>query len=93
MTGVSLINEQTRPVSGRYISLFILFFREWKGKRYDLHHRSKEYVPCCKGRVSRPCPIPEEGKWVQAKEIYRYLRLYPWHRLVCSSAGRMQADP
>ena len=26
-------------------------------------------------------------------EFAAIMRLYPWHRLVCSSAGRMQADP
>ena len=46
-----------------------------------------------KGAYHGPAPIPEEGKWVQAKEIKRHQRLHPRYRLVCSSAGRLQADP
>jgi NifU-like protein involved in Fe-S cluster formation len=30
---------------------------------------SAEYVPVAKGAYHGPAPIPEEGKWVQAKEI------------------------
>ena len=26
-------------------------------------------MPRCQGRIPRSCAIPEEGKWVQAKEI------------------------
>ena len=46
--------------------------------------------PVAKGAYHGPAPIPEEGKWVQAKEIKD---ISGRHRLVCSSAGRLQADP
>ncbi len=45
------------------------------GRQHDREERhavltgSREYVPRCQGRIPRPRPIPEEGKWVQAKEI------------------------
>ena len=42
--------------------------------------------PVAQGANHGPAPIPEEAKWVQAKEI-RYLWFYTWCRLVCSSAG------
>ena len=48
--------------------------------------------PVAKGAYHGPAPIPEEGRWVQAKEI-RYLRLSPRCRLVRPSAGCLQADP
>ena len=47
--------------------------------------------PVAKGAYHGPAPIPEEGKWVQAKEIKDISD--PRHRLVCSSAGRLQTDP
>ncbi len=41
-----------------------------KEDRYDLHDRSAAYVPRCEGGAYHgPAPIPEEGKWVQAKQI------------------------
>ena len=49
--------------------------------------------PVAKGAYHGPAPIPEEGKWVQAKEIERHLRPDPRHRLVRPPAGRLQADP
>ena len=48
--------------------------------------------PVAKGAYHGPAPIPEEGKWVQAKEITRYLRLYPRRGLVRPPAGCLQAD-
>ena len=48
--------------------------------------------PVAKGAYHGPAPIPEEGKWVQAKEIKRHLRLYPRRGLVRTAAGRLQAD-
>ncbi len=49
--------------------------------------------PVHKGAYHGPAPIPQEGKWVQVKEILRYFRHDPRSRLVRSSAGSMQADP
>ena len=49
----------------------------------------KHMCPVAKGAYHGPAPIPEEGKWVQAKEIKRYLRLYAWRGLVRTAAGRM----
>ena len=37
--------------------------------------------PVAQGANHGPAPIPEEAKWVQAKEFYTR------HWLVCSSAG------
>ncbi len=48
--------------------------------------------PVAKGAYHGPAPIPEEGKWVQAKEIKDISGLthgIGW----CSSAGRLQTDP
>lgn len=45
------------------------------GRQYDREERhavltgSGEHVPRCQGAYHGPAPIPEEGKWVQAKEI------------------------
>ena len=49
---------------------------------------------CCvaKGPNHGPAPIPEEGKWVQAKEIKDISGLTHGIGWVCSSAGRLQAD-
>ena len=49
--------------------------------------------PVAKGAYHGPAPIPEEGKWVQAKEISDISGFTPWHRLVRTPAGRLQADP
>ena len=35
--------------------------------------------PVAKGAYHGPAPIPEEGKWVQAKEIHRLL----WYDPLC----------
>ena len=51
----------------------------------------KNMCPVAKGAYHGPAPIPEEGKWVQAKKSD--ISGLPMDRLVCSSAGRMQADP
>ena len=41
--------------------------------------------------VNHGCaPIPEEAKWVKAKEIKDIS--YTWRGLVCTSAGCLQAD-
>ena len=51
----------------------------------------EEMVCVAKGPNHGPAPIPEEGKWVQAKEIKDISGLYPWRWLVRAAAGRLQA--
>ena len=46
-----------------------------------------------KGPHHGPAPIPEEGKWVEAKEIKDISGLHPRRGLVRSPAGRLQAVP
>ena len=41
----------------------------------------EEMCPVAQGVHHGAAPIPEEAKWVQAKEVNT------WCRLVCSSAG------
>lgn len=48
----------------------------------------KHMCPVAKGAYHGPAPIPEEGKWVQAKEI-KVSPVYPWRGLVRTAAGRM----
>ena len=45
-----------------------------------------------KGPNHGPAPIPEEGKWVKAKEIVDISGLTHGVGLVCSPTGRLQAD-
>ncbi len=40
-----------------------------KEDRYDLHDRSAAYVPVAKGAYHSSGPDPEEGKWIEAKQI------------------------
>lgn len=47
--------------------------------------------PVAKGAYHGPAPIPEEGKWVQAKEISDISGL-PRRGLVRPPAGCLQAD-
>ena len=47
--------------------------------------------PVNKGAYHGPAPIPQEGKWTQVKEIKRYFGVDTRYRLVCTSAGRLQA--
>ena len=63
----------------------------------------EEMVCVAKGPNHGPAPIPEEGKWIQAKEIKDisgYTHGIGWCapqqgacRLVRSPAGRLQAEP
>jgi len=46
--------------------------------------------PVAKGAYHGPAPIPEEGKWVQAKEISDISGFT--HGVGCPAAGRLQAD-
>ena len=49
---------------------------------------SKEVEEMCKvakGVDHGPAPIPEEGKWVKAKEIKRYIWFNTWCWLVCTT--------
>ncbi len=51
---------------------------------------TKEVENMCyvnKGTDHGPAPIPEEGKWIQAKEIKRYFGSYSWYWMVCTSTG------
>ena len=48
--------------------------------------------PVAKGAKHEPAPIPEEGKWVHAKKIEDISGFTHGVGLVCSPAGRMQAD-
>ena len=52
----------------------------------------EEMVCVAKGCNHGPAPIPEEGKWVQSKQISDISGLYSRHRLVRAAAGRLQAD-
>ena len=55
------------------------------------YSREVEEMVCVKkGPNHGPAPIPEEGKWVQSREIKDISGLR-W--LVCSPAGRLQTDP
>ena len=49
---------------------------------------------CCvaKGPNHGPAPIPEEGKWVQAKEIKDISGLTHGIRMVCPPTGCLQVD-
>ena len=58
--------------------------------------------PVAKGAYHGPAPIPEEGKWVQAKEIkdisglthgVGHLRPHARRGLVRAPAGCLQAHP
>ena len=40
--------------------------------------------PVAKGAYHGPAPIPEEGRWVQAKEISDISGFYPRCRLACA---------
>ena len=55
-------------------------------------HEVETMCPIAQGVAHGAAPIPEEAKWVKAKEIKGYLRLYTRYRLVCSTAGLLQAD-
>ena len=52
----------------------------------------EEMVCVAKGPKHGPAPIPEEGKWVESKQITD-ISVYPWCGLVCSAAGCVQAFP
>ena len=52
-------------------------------------HEVEMMCPVAQGANHGPAPIPEEAKWVQAKEVKRYLRTDTRCRLVCSTAGNM----
>ena len=53
----------------------------------------EEMVCIAKGPNHGPAPIPEEGKWVQAKEIKDISGLTHGYRLVRAPAGCLQTDP
>ena len=50
-------------------------------------------MPRSQGRLSRPGSHSRRGKVGAGQGDQRHLRLYPWHRLVRTPAGRLQADP
>ena len=47
----------------------------------------EEMCPVAQGVHHGAAPIPEEAKWVQAKEVKDISGFHTWCRLVCSSAG------
>ena len=47
----------------------------------------EEMCPVAQGVHHGAAPIPEEAKWVKAKEVKDYFRFDTWCWLVCSSAG------
>ena len=47
----------------------------------------EEMCPVAQGVHHGAAPIPEEAKWVQAKEVKGHFRFHTWCRLVCSAAG------
>ena len=47
--------------------------------------------PVAKGAKHEPAPIPEEGKWVHSKKIEDISGFYTRCRLVCTTAGCLQA--
>ena len=52
-------------------------------------HEVEMMCPVAQGANHGPAPIPEEAKWVQAKEVKGYFRFDTWCWLVCSAAGYM----
>ena len=50
-------------------NLYFYIFINIKFSEYDLFKRSRQHVLVAKGPNHGPAPIPEEGKWIQAKEI------------------------
>ena len=49
----------------------------------------EEMCPVAQGVHHGAAPIPEEAKWVQAKEVKGYFRIYTRCRLVCTAAGSL----
>ena len=47
--------------------------------------------PVAKGAKHEPAPIPEEGKWVHSKKIEDISGFTHGVRLVCTTAGCLQA--
>jgi len=62
----------------------------YRGSRM-IYSAEVEHMTACQGTQSRSAPIPEEGRWVQAKEIKDIAGLTT-SGLVRASAGRLQAD-
>ena len=53
-------------------------------------HEVEQMCTVAQGVNHGAAPIPEEAKWVKAKErCNRHLRINTWYWLVCTSAGRM----
>ena len=48
--------------------------------------------PVAQGVHHGAAPIPEEAKWVKAKEVKRYLWFYTRYWMVCSTAGCLQIN-
>ena len=54
------------------------------------YSREVQEMACVKqGPNHGPAPIPEEGKWVQSREIKDISGFTPWRRLVRAAAGRL----
>ncbi len=56
-------------------------------------HEVEQMVCVAKGPHHGPAPIPEEGKWVQAKEVTDISGLTHGKPAARAAAGRVQADP
>ena len=52
-------------------------------------HEVQTMCPVAQGVNHGPAPIPEEAKWVKAKEVKEYLRLNTRCGLVCTTAGSL----
>ena len=64
-----------------------------KGEPKMQYSKEVEDMICvAKGPNHGPAPIPEEGKWIQAKRIEDISGLHPRCGLVRAAAGRVQAD-
>ncbi len=50
-------------------------------------HEVEMMCPVAQGVNHGAAPIPEEAKWVKAKEIKIFPDFHTWCRLVCSTAG------
>ena len=50
-------------------------------------HEVESMCKVAQGVNHGAAPIPEEAKWVQAKEVKDISGLTTWHWLVCSAAG------
>ena len=55
-------------------------------------HEVEMMCPVAQGANHGPAPIPEEAKWVKAKEVKDISGLDTRYWMVCSTAGNLQTD-